>query len=95
MIQSFSSFEIWKKRTVFHCAGDIFKWIFLKEQWSLLKFVSKGSVDKIIGSSDACTMAMVNDSPVSSRPKPTHQEWYYMKGSEGDLAQPVFWHLWW
>ena len=34
-------------------------------------------------------------SPVSSRPKPTHQEWYCVKGSEGDLAQPVFWHLWW
>ena len=29
-------------------------------------------------------------SPVSSRPKPTHQEWYCVKGSEGDLAQPVF-----
>ena len=33
--------------------------------------------------------------PVSSRPKPTHQEWYCVKGSEGDSAQPVFWQLWW
>ena len=29
-------------------------------------------------------------SPVSSRPKPTHQEWYCVKGSEGDFAQTVF-----